>query len=237
MIASSKYIVGLYSLQDGDYRLSLGPTFQPFTPILADKNEDETRHILALHESDAEQTVLVSLDRWSHRFFKISTTIEFRIRGEAFMDEQDLVIGIENLTQHTIIDCQIYFSNRLFFFGNIVPNKKQVKRLTGSGIREREPFQIEGAERIAKGIAPDAANPLLEEMQKNLMKELLVSIHSRYHSRQDAIHLFGWIESDVMPIRLMGSSVTGEGLALLEWEIPVMSSKKNGKIGLARGRS
>ncbi len=227
MMASSKYIVGLYSLQNGDYRLSLGPTFRPITPILPVKAEDETLHCLTLHENIAGQTFLISLDRWSPRFFKVNSMMYFPIRGGAFLDDQDLVIMIENMTPHTIIDCWVYFANRLFFFGNIVPSKKHVKRLARSVIAQKELFQTQAAGFIAKSIAPKTPTSLLETMQKNLMKGLLLSIHSRYNSRRDALHLFGWIRSDVVPTSIASPGASGEGAALLEWEIPLSFGQKN----------
>ncbi|UCF55732.1 MAG: hypothetical protein JSW15_06305 [Deltaproteobacteria bacterium] len=232
MIASSKYIIGLYSLQNGDYRLRFGPTPYPITSIPPDTAEDETLHSLTIHENKREQTLLISLDRWSHRFFRINSMMNFPIRGEAFMDGQDLVIMIENMTPHAIIDCQIYFSNRLFSFGNIGPDKKQTKRLARSAIGQKELFQIEGAKRIAESIAPNGFTSLLEKVQGNLMESLLLSIHSRYHSRQGAIHLFGWIESALIPTSFSRAGVKGEGAGLLEWEIPISPGEKNMKAKL-----
>ncbi len=227
MAASSTYIAGIYSLHDGDYRFSFGPAFYPITPVQPFKTKDETVHSLALHESDTEQTILFSLDRWSHRFFKMNSTMNFPIRGEASLNEQDLVIMIENLTPYSIIDCQVYFANRLFSFGNIAPNNKVVKRLARSGIAEKELFKTEAAKRVAESIVSNASASLLEKMQRNLMKDLLLSVHSRYASRQDALHLFGWIESELISINLRAHDVTGEGVALLEWEIPVSFSEKD----------
>jgi hypothetical protein len=235
-MASSKYIVGFYSLRDGEYELRFGPTFYPITPILPYKAKDEVLHSLALHENDAEQIVLFSLDRWSHRFFRINSMMNFPIRGEVFVNEQDLVVIIENLTPHTIIDCQMYFANRLFSFGNIPPDSKQLKRLARSVIGQKELFQIEAAKRIAESVAPSGSTSLLEKMQGNLMKGLLLSVHSRYNSRQDALHLFGWIKSELLSISLKDPDVTGEGVALLEWEIPVGLGKKNVKAELMPDR-
>ncbi|NIS59465.1 MAG: hypothetical protein GTO13_01805 [Proteobacteria bacterium] len=226
-MASSKYIVGFYSLRDGDYELRFAPTFHPITPILPYKAEEEVPHSLALHENDAEQIVLFSLDRWSHRFFGINSMMNFPIRGEVFVNEQGLVVVIENRTPHTIIDCQLYFTNRLFSFGNIGPRNRRVKRLARSDIGQKELFQSEAAKRVAESIVSNSSTSLLQKMQRNLMKDLLLSVHSRYDSRQDALHLFGWIESELISINLKRPDVTGEGVALLEWEIPVSFSEKD----------
>ena len=227
IIASSQYIVGLYSIRGGDYQLSLGPTFSPITPILPYKTEDIPLHSLAVHENDGEQTISVSMDRWSHRFYQINSMMKFPIQGKVFQNEQGLVIMIENLIPHAIIDCQMYFANRLFFLGNIAPNGNLVKRLARSDISQKELFQVETVEKLAESIVPYTPTSFLEVMQKDLMEGLLRSVHSRYHSREDALHLFGWIESDLISINLNHSGITGEGVALLEWEIPVRSSKEN----------
>ena len=202
------------------------------TPILSGKPKNETLHSLTLYENNGEQTVLIPLDRWSHRFIKMNSMIDFPIRGEAFMDERDLVIMIENLTPHAIIDCHIYFANNLIFFGDIPPRKKQVKRLSRSVIGQKGFSQIQLPGLIAESNIPIAPTSFLENMQKNLMEDLLLSIHSRYNSRRDAIHLFGWITSDVVPISLMHPVINGEGVGLIEWEIPVGSNTKEIKTGL-----
>jgi hypothetical protein len=232
MIASSRYIVGFYSIRGGDYRLSLGPTFSPITPILPHRAEDIPLHSLALHENDVEQTISVSMDRWSHRFFQINSMIKFPIQGKVFQNEQGLVIMIENLIPHAIIDCQIYFANRLFFLGNIAPSGKLVKRLARSDISQKELFQVETVKNLAESIVPYTPTSFLEVMQKDLMESLLRLVHSRYHSREDVLHLFGWIESELISVNLNHSGITGEGVALLEWEIPVRSSTENSKAEL-----
>ncbi len=232
MIASSKHIIGLYSVRKGEYRLNLGPTFHPVTPIFLGKPKDETQHSLTLDEKNGEQTVLISLDRWSHQFIKMNSMIDFPIRGEAFMDEQGLVIMIENLTPHTIIDCQIYFTNNLIFLGDIAPCKKQVKRLSRPVIGQKGLSQIQVAGLIVESNRPNAHTFFLENMKQNIIEDILPSIHSRHHSRRDAIHLFGWITSDVVPISLMRPGISGEGVALIEWEIRVSSNTKKIRTGL-----
>ena len=231
-IASSRYIVGFYSIRGGDYRLSLGPTFSPITPILRHRPEDAPLHSLALHENDMEQTISVSMDRWSHRFFQINSMMKFPIQGKVFQNEQGLVIMIENLIPHAIIDCQVYFANRLFSLGDIAPSGKLVKRLARSDISQKELFQVETVGELIESIVPNTPASFLEVMQKGLMEGLLCSVHSRYHSREGTLHLFGWIESELISANLNRSGITGEGVALLEWEIPVGSSKENVKAEL-----
>ncbi len=235
MIASSRYIVGFYSIRGGDRWLSLGQTFSPITPILRHRIEDIPLHSLAVHENDEEQTISVSMDRWSHRFFQINSMMKFPIQGKVFQNEQGLVIMIENLIPHTIIDCQMYFANRLFFLGNIAPSGKLVKRLARSDISQKELFQVETVEKLAESIVPYTPTSFLDVMQKDLMEGLLRSVHSRYHSRKDVLHLFGWIESDLFSGNLNNSGITGEGVALLEWEIPVRSTKENVKAEIMPG--
>jgi len=225
-ITSMKYILGLYTLQNGDYRLSFGPEYYPITAIIPEKYEDETLHNFTLLENNAEQTVLISLDKWSYRFLKMNTFIKFPVRGEAVMDEQGLVITIENRSPYSITDCQVYLANNFYFFGNIAPNKKQVKRLGRSILNQQGLFRVQEAGVIAQGIVPDSPDSLLQKIQKSLVQDLLISIHSLHNSQQNSLHLFGWIESHVIPTSLEKTGLTAGGVALLEWEIPVKYSEK-----------
>jgi hypothetical protein len=149
------------------------------------------------------------------------------------MDEQGLVITIENRSPYAITDCQVYLANNFYSLGNIDPNKKQVKRLSRSILNEQGFFRIQEAGVIAEGIAPDSPDSLLQKIQKSLMKDLLISIHSLYNSQQNRLHLFGWVESHVIPTSLEKTGLTAGGVALLEWEIPVKYSEKDPESGFA----
>ena len=65
-ISLCKFIVGLFSLQNEKYRLSFDPNPYPITSIMPERAEGETQRNLVIHESDDKQSVLISLDRWSH---------------------------------------------------------------------------------------------------------------------------------------------------------------------------
>jgi hypothetical protein len=232
-ITSMKYILGLYALHNGDYRLSFGPEIYPITAIMPEKYEDETLHNFVLLENNTEQTVSISLDKWSYRFLKMNTFMKFPVRGKAVMDEQGLVITIENRSPYAITDCQVYLANNFYSIGDIDPNKKQVKRLGRSILNEQGFFRIQEAGVIAEGFAPDSPDSLLQKIQKSLMKDLLISIHSLYNSQQNRLHLFGWIESHVIRTSLEKTGLTAGGVALLEWEIPVKHSDKGSQSGFA----
>jgi len=225
-IASFKYMAGLYTLQEGQYRLSFGQERYPVTALRPEKYEEETLHNFTLHESNTEQTVLVSLDRWSHRFFKINARINFPIRGKAFMDKQGLIITIENTSPFTIVDCNVYFANRFLSFGSIDSAKKQVKRLERSIIDQKKLFQVQDVDHITEDIVQSAPASLLERIKKDIMKDLLLLIHSLYNARKDTLHLFGWIESNVISISSDHPGILGEGVTLLELEIPIESNRQ-----------
>ena len=220
-IASFKYMVGLYTLQEGQYRLSFGQEFYPVTALRLEKYKEETLHNFTLHERNTEQNLLVSLDRWSHRFFRINARMNFPISGKAFMDEQGLMIAIENTSPFTIVDCYVYFANRFLYFGSIDPGKKQVKRLNRSSIDQKNLFQVQEVGRITEDIVQSTPASLLKKIKKDIMKDLLLSIHFLYNARKDTLYLFGWIESNVISTRLDRPGIAGEGVTLLEWEIPI----------------
>jgi hypothetical protein len=225
-IASFKYMVGLYTLQEGKYRLRFGQELYPVTALRPEKYEEETLHNFTLHESNTEQTVLVSLDRWSHRFFKINARINCPIRGKAFMDKQGLIITIENTSPFTIVDCHVYFANRFLSFGSIDSAKKQVKRLERSIIDQKKLFQVQDVDHITEDIVQSRPTSLLERIKKDIMKDLLLLIHSLYNARKDTLHLFGWIESNVISISFDHPGILGEGVTLVELEIPIESNSQ-----------
>ncbi|MBW1708373.1 MAG: hypothetical protein JRG97_07370 [Deltaproteobacteria bacterium] len=230
--ASSQMIVGLYSMQDKEYRINLGLKSHPVTSILPALDVGETLRSLTLHENSAGQSVMISLDRWSYRFFKFDTAVELPIRGKAFKDEQGIVIAVENMTPHLITYCQVYYNGRFFIFGDIAPDKKLVKRLDSSALEAVELFDVKELEPATSGTGSKTPGPLLKKIQKKSLKDLLLSIHSRYKSQPESLHLIGWIESAVIPIHLTNARATRQDVTLIEWEIPLDLDGKNFEIGL-----
>ncbi|MBW2092162.1 MAG: hypothetical protein JRI34_08580 [Deltaproteobacteria bacterium] len=212
--------------------MNLGQKSYPVSAILPALDKGETLRALTLHESSYGQSVSISLDRWSYRFLKLEALMDFPVRGEVLRNEQGLVIVVENMTSHLITACQAYYNGRFFSFGDIPPDRRIVKNLSDSALGEAETFQDGLLESITARAMLKRRSLLLKKIQKNLMKDLLLSTQYRYQSEPRIFHLFGWIETSVIPIHLADTSAVRQDVVLLEWEIPVKPDGESVKPGL-----
>ena len=205
--------------------MNFGNTFYPLVPIRPDWPRDVTLRTLAFHEKEEEQILSIPLEKWSHRFLKMSMSMDFQIRGQAFRDDQGLLIMVENMTSHTILDGLIYYAGRFFSVGDIASGKKLVKRLANREIYKKALFLPEAASSMVEEMAGNHPSSLFENIRNSLLESLLLQVHSRYHGKQEVIYLFGWIASSVIQNPLAGPGTDGEGVALIEWETGIKRHK------------
>ena len=218
MTANAEYVGGLYGLKHGNHRLNFGTTFYPLVPIRPDWPRDVTLRTLAFHENEEDQILSIPLEKWSHRFLKMSMRMDFQIRGQAFRDDQGILIMVENMTSHTILDGRIYYAGRFFSVGDIVSGKKPVKRLTNMEIVKGALFHPEEASSMVEEMVGDHPSSPFENFKNSLLEGLLLQVYSRYHGKQEVIYLFGWIASSVIQNPLTSIGTDAEGVALLGWE-------------------
>jgi hypothetical protein len=221
MTAKAEYVGGLYGLKHGNHRLNFGTTFYPFVPIRPDWPRDVTLRTLAFHENEEEQILSIPLEKWSHRFLKMSTWLDFPIKGQAFRDDQGLLMMVENMTSYTILDSRIYYAGRFFSFGDIPSGKKLVKRLTNREIVKGALFHPEEASSMVEEMVGDHPSSPFENFRNSLLEGLLLQVYSRYHGKQEVIYLFGWIASSVIQNPLTSPGEASEGVTLFEWETQV----------------
>jgi len=221
MVGRAAYIGGLYGLKAGKHQMDLGQEFYPIIPIEQKKPRDTKLHALSFYEKDGEQSLSIPLEGWSHRFFKMTTRMTFRVRGRATVDDQDLLIMVENMTAHRILDGHIYYKGRFFAIGDIAPGKRRVERISKGEINKRALFNAENVSLVAEGMVGDKPFSLLENIKKNLLTDLLLQVHSRYRGEQEKMVLFGWINAHVIPNPFIGPHIDSDGVALLEWETPI----------------
>ena len=215
-LASGKYIIGLYTTKDAAYNLGFGSVPYPVTSVLS------TPGPYQLHTHDSGQRIRGFLEKWSHNFFMIQSTFEFPVSGQARFDEQGLHLMIENVTPYKIVDCQVYFKNRLFSLDdNILPDREYIKNITRSEIEKQELFDERQAELIAKSGNTTSSSSFLQRMQKSLAKDVFIAVHSQYTSEQETLYLIGWIQSGIIQAEFTKSGVVGEDLTLITWEIPI----------------
>jgi len=147
--------------------------------------------------------------------------MDFQIRGQAFRDDQGILIMVENMTSHTILDGRIYYAGRFFSVGDIVFGKKLVKRLTNREITKGALFHPDEVSSMVEEMVGDHPSSPFENFKNSLLEGLLRQVYSRYHGKQEVIYLFGWIASSVIQNPLTGQGTDSEGVALLGWETQV----------------
>lgn len=218
-IASAKYLIGLYSVRDTEYNFHFGEDLHPVTYFLPEHLSPKIpgRHVL--HEDISGQHVTGFIGKWSSDFFMFHTKFEFPVAGQARLDAQHLRILIENMTPHKLTNCQVYFDNRVFFVGDILPHKKHTEELMRPETDNNAPFDRQNIGQFVENIATDKSSSFVKAMQKNLAEEVLLEIYSQ--SRRDRIYLIGWIESGIIKANFTDQEIAGENLTLMTWEIPV----------------
>ncbi len=152
--------------------------------------------------------------------------MDFQIRGQAFRDDQGILIMVENMTSHTILDGRIYYAGRFFSAGDIAPGKKLVKRLTNREINKGALFHPEEASSMVEEMVGDHPSSPFENFKNSLLEGLLLQVYSRYHGKQEVIYLFGWIASSVIQNPLTSIGTDGGWVTLFEWETQLRSREK-----------
>lgn len=222
MIASGKYIIGIYSIKEADYSVSFGSFSNPVTHFVSKSSNKKIPNAYRLHENNTGQRILGFSENWSYNFFTIPLKVEFPVVGQGHLDEKGLHITIDNITSHKIVDCRVYFDNRLLFLGNILPNKKQVKHIPRSIIRRKELFDNQETELFSANSKTGGGSSFLKTMQKDLAKSILRAVQSTSQSRRNSLYIIGWIESGIVKADFSKTEISGNDLTLLTWEIPVL---------------
>jgi len=220
-IASGKKIIGLYSIKDNKYSLSLGSLSHPVSRINYGHAKNTPSNIVVLQKPDSGQRVIGSSKKWSHTFFVVNLKFAFNIAGRALQDDQGLKMTIENNTPFNIIDCLVYFDNRFFFLGNILPDKEQVKRIAKSDMDKTNGFDGPDPESLFQNSDATGVSSFLKTMNKDLIKDLLLAVQSKYKYKRENVCVLGWIHSGVIQTPFAKPCINGEGLTLITWEVPV----------------
>jgi hypothetical protein len=221
-LAQWRYHLGIYTQKDGEFRLPLGSDDWLVTGIPTENPDPGKFNSFTLHESKGERFLRFTLHRWSHRFFSLSGLWEFPAQGKAEWQDQDLMVTIENRFPLPIRNGYIYFGGRLFAFGTVGPKERLVKRLRWNANDQQDsltPHEIEAILKSDPGVDTDS---LKSGMEMELTKDLWVSLSKRNQTKRDSLVLVGRIDSLVFPETLKFKPPFGNGVAWLEWEIPLM---------------
>ncbi len=215
-IAHVHYRVGLYSLRGGYFRITFEPSRQRISPVAAPVEGIERPFSFELRGEDKKQEIWVAMNRWSFRFFELESMIPFPVGGSASVNNLGLTLSLDNLTPHKFRNCQIYYANRLFPVGDIMPDSKVTRFLPRESFSRGAELTLEAVERLAPRLVPSS-----EAMYVGLMVETLNRVYRRFSSRKDVALLLGWIDTRAVPTRLSGHPEPLKELATLELEMEV----------------
>ena len=216
-----KYLLGIYSQKDGDFKLPLGSDDMMVTNLSTENPDAEKFQSYTLLESNEAHSLLFPLHRWSYRFFALSGYRGFPLQAEARFQEKDLVLTVENRSSFPIKNCHLYYGGRFFAFGNIAPEERLVKRLKGKDLEREQVITAKSIEAILEAGRGNGTGSLKKEMEMDLTKSLWISIHERNQGKKDRIFFIGWIDSLLFTTERKDTTPFRDGAGLLEWEIPL----------------
>jgi hypothetical protein len=222
-LASGKCIVGLYSLQKSDYRLSFGALSQPVTHILSERSKKKTPNPYIVHESFGGQKILGSLNRWSNSFYMVDSKLDSPLTGYARRDDRHLNLLVQNELPFRLVDCMVYFKKRFVFINDILAKKQQILKLELSDLKKIEIFNEQEAERITNRFDSNGASSYLKTIQSNLTKDVLFQIHDKYQSARDRLFLVGWGRAGAIQPTFEQTHPVGKSLTMVNWVLPVES--------------
>jgi hypothetical protein len=220
-IAFGQYVIGLYPITDTMYTVHFGSESYPITHLLSDQPEKKTPDQYVVYETNSGQHIQGFLEKWSHNFFTLNLKLELPILSQARFEDRDLHIVMNNMTPYSIKDCWGYFDQQLFFLGEIMPGEKQVKTIAQAAMLTKNLLTEPEVEQFVSNLALHDSSPLVNTMQRELIKDILSTVHATYQDRQDVLYLIGWTESGVIQTSFTGPGIIGEDLTLITWEIPV----------------
>jgi hypothetical protein len=220
-VSTGKYIIGLYSLQKLNYRLTFGAVPQPVRAIVSKHSSRKIPHPHAVEENYSGQRISGFLDTWSHIFYMIDSRFDSPIRGHALQDRQHLRLSIKNKLPRKITHCLVYFKKRFLFIDDIPADTKQTITLKLADLKKTEIFNDQEIDRIIEGLGRIPSSSYLKNTRNQLIKNLLIDVDAQYRSKPDSMVLIGWVQTGLIQPVFERSSPLGENLTLVNWELPV----------------
>ncbi len=219
--ASLKYIIGLYAIKNSAYRLDFSDLSDPVTPVVSLRSRSKTPVPYILQQNHNRQTIVGTLNKWSHSFYKIDLNFFVPIDGYANRDDRHLTISIDNRMPYDIVNCLVYFKKRFVFVEQIKANYKRVIKLELSELKKTEIFNEHDLSRIIDRQKTNGTSSYLQSSQETVSEDLLREIHARYKSAPNRLIFVGWMQGGVISPRFLKSEPKGENLTLVNWELPV----------------
>jgi hypothetical protein len=219
--ASLTYVIGLYALQKVNYRLELPAPSYPVTHIISNRSPHKIPNPYAVNENDSGQHIIGSLNKWSHSFYKITSSTDAPLIGHAERDDLQLTIAIENRLPDKVVDCLVYYQRRFVFVGDILSGARQNIRLNIADLKKTEISNELAIKQITQRFMGHQASSFLGNSQKYLSADVLRAVHDNYKLDFDSLVIIGWIQAGVFHPGINRDHVPGENLTLLKWVLPV----------------
>ena len=219
--AYATYFIGLYSLKKMPYEIDFGAYSYPVTPILSEHSRAKTPSPYVLHIDSGGPRIVGSASRWSHNFYKLNFDLESPLAGYARQDNTYLTLALENKLPHNLVDCLIYYNRRFLRIDDVAAHSHPTLRLRLAELKETETFNDQELEKIINYFDSRGSASYLRAMQFNLIKDLLLEIHHKYQGRSGSMIFIGWVPAGLIQPAFNRSRPAGNGLTLVNWELPV----------------
>ena len=226
-IASSEYILGLYTLKAGNINLDPGPSAEPINAAFSGESIIGTEHDIFFNKVNRKNNVQFSMPKWSKRFLKISSVLDLPIKGSAVKDRQGVTVTIDNQLPLKLIDSQAFMDGSIIPFGDIKPGGKLIKRISVFDTDQKKLSYSRSSSPYAEEMIPGEIVTLYGRIQEDLIGYLLSVTAPEQADRQDVIRVFGWTLTKTSPSNIEGKALKGEDVTLIEMEIPIINSAKD----------
>jgi len=217
----AKSVIGIFSTRATDYRFSLGSLFYPLTHLLYQNSKQKIPHKYEMRSGPDGQQVAGLNPKWSHSCYTVNAPFEFSVSAQASLNEKQLQLNIENNTPHPFYDCGSYYNERFFFLGNYPAAGRQIRKIPRSQLAQKEILEYRKAKQMSDRRALNSPPSYLAAMQKGIVPELLMTIHSTYQLRPKTIVFMGWIKTGLLQPDFNDPEIQGRDLTLMIWEIPL----------------
>ncbi len=216
-----KTVFGIYSTRATDYQFSLGSLFYPLTHLLYQKSKQKVPHKYVLRSGPDGQQVAGVTPKWSHSCFTVKAPFEFSVSAQATLNEKSLQLRVDNNTPHPFYDCWIYYKKRFFFLGNYPAAGRQIRKISRFQLTHKAVFEDRKAKQISNRRILNSPPSYLAALQKEIVPDLLMTIHSTYQLRPKTVVFIGWIKTGLAQPDFSDSEMHGRDLTLMVWEIPI----------------
>jgi hypothetical protein len=218
---SGKYIFGVYSIKNAPCRIEFKESPYPIRHVLTKKSRVITPNPYSLMDGANGRQIKTHLPKWSHSFFSTDIQKDLPVSARLVIEKKMLYLTVENRSVQTIQNGLIYVKRQFFPIGDIAAKETKKIHFEPDPSRTENQTKEPGFERrfISMGQTEDPS--YFQDVKQHLAKDLITRVLSTYNPDNDAALLLGWIRTGIIEPDVNESTVRGEGITLIDWEIPV----------------